>query len=1041
MALIDPKKLLNSSSNSGGGALVAQPKMFLVPVKNTEYKQTVDLSEQIQEDDLSDPEQQVLEDIKVIREKVVKIEDILKKTIKINVKKIQLSRKEDENKKRKAQEDKLEKKDKKRIGMPKIPIPGMSFIDRIKQFLGTVFTGFLVMQIFKLLPKLMKFLDYVKPVTAFIEDFVKGMFDKFVFAIDLGYKIVDGAQSKVKELFGDDGEKKFSEFTSTFTKFMNLAIIAGMATMGGQDPLRDRRFQGPQRRGFDRSGRRVSDTAQRRYQRRFGDRQYSDRFGNRNLRRLNGQPPRPAQGLVFASDIKTRKLVSIKNNTATGVPAKVAGKNVGRIAGRIPIVGPIIDFSIRRFVFEEPLGKAAAGAVGAGVGQALGAWVGGTIGGIAGSVVPVIGNLLAGAAGATIGGLIGGLIGDQIGVSLYNVLANSKQGKIEGRSSGGKIKQRTGRDPGKTAKKKKPKPLRIKKLKISKVSVGQSSGAKSIQDLYGTKDVKQKPLSTLLATSERLKRSGSSIMAKIMSLGVDYVLGQKPSKSTKKDIAKSFASLMSMVSEYPDAAGADITKSFQALAGGGEVLRRDVKIRRKNEQMAGFMRGIEKALDKDIGSLGSLASIIKYGDRPFNDPYGGGGGAPLDADQQAAFEKIRKIAEKVKSPNPSVTAAIAMLESGWLANPDSVYFASGKTNPFGQQGRGPKGFVIGKDGHQHAVYNDLEEGVKAHVDRWKQSYKGKDDREVIESIRQGLHGGPGQYNTDPNWTNKVMSVLQSSKAPKPSTLTSAQFKAVLPEGNPQLTSGFGFRNTGIPGASTNHQGIDIGVDPNSKVTALEDGKVVDIYPNFGTHGDGVVVQHADGNVMVYGHVISKVKIGDKVKKGQVIALVKLWKDPRYPGPGSRTHLHLERRMGSATGTAIDPTNYLKSVAPKPAARPTTTAANTQNKGVVYRDGQFVKLGSGFLGSGQAITVTNTKNTSLRAAVKGFGLGIGKTEGETKRAADGQYYTWTGGKWITGGSASLAPSTGRSGRSQDVASLSQRTSYDNGVDRVLIVEVG
>ena len=516
MAFIDPKKLLNSSSNSGGSALVAQPKMFLVPVKNTEYKQTVDLSEQIQENDLSDPEQQVIEDIKVLREKVVKIEDILKKTIKINVKKIQLSRKEDENKKRKAQEDKLEKKDKKRIGMPKIPIPGMSFIDRIKQFLGTVFTGFLVLQIFKLVPKLMAFLDYVKPVTAFIEDFVKGMFDKFVFAIDFGYKIVDGAQSKVKELFGDDGEKKFSEFTSTFTKFMNLAIIAGMATMGGQDPLRDRRFQGPQRRGFDRSGRRVTNRAQQRYQRRFGDQRYKERFGDKNLRRLKGQSPRPARGL-------DQRLVQ------RGV-TRVAGKNVGRIAGRIPIVGPLIDFGIRTLVFKEPLGKAAAGAVGAGVGQALGAWLGGTVGTVAGSVVPIVGNLLAGAAGATIGGLIGGLIGDQIGVSLYNVIMSSKPGKVQARSSGGKITQRTGRDPGKNVKRKKPKPVRIQKLKINKVSVGQSSGGRPIQDLYGTKDVRQKPLSTLVATSERLKRSGSSIMGKIMSLGVDYVFGQKQSK-------------------------------------------------------------------------------------------------------------------------------------------------------------------------------------------------------------------------------------------------------------------------------------------------------------------------------------------------------------------------------------------------------------------------------------------------------------------------------------------------------------------------------
>ena len=112
MAFIDAKKLLNASDGGGKVAKTSQPKMFLVPVKNTEYKQTVDLSQQVQEKDLTDPEKQVIDDIKVIREKVVKIEDILKKTIKINVKKIQLRAKQDENKKRKEQEDKIEQKNK-----------------------------------------------------------------------------------------------------------------------------------------------------------------------------------------------------------------------------------------------------------------------------------------------------------------------------------------------------------------------------------------------------------------------------------------------------------------------------------------------------------------------------------------------------------------------------------------------------------------------------------------------------------------------------------------------------------------------------------------------------------------------------------------------------------------------------------------------------------------------------------------------------------------------------------------------------------------
>ena len=57
--------------------------------------------------------------------------------------------------------------------------------------------------------------------------------------------------------------------------------------------------------------------------------------------------------------------------------------------------------------------------------------------------------------------------------------------------------------------------------------------------------------------------------------------------------------------------------------------------------------------------------------------------------------------------------------------------------------------------------------------------------------------------------------------------------------------------------------------------------------------------------MVYGHVNSNLKKGTKVKNGQTIAYVKDW--------GDRTHLHLERRMGSGTGTAVNPSGYLNSL--------------------------------------------------------------------------------------------------------------------------------
>ena len=124
-------------------------------------------------------------------------------------------------------------------------------------------------------------------------------------------------------------------------------------------------------------------------------------------------------------------------------------------------------------------------------------------------------------------------------------------------------------------------------------------------------------------------------------------------------------------------------------------------------------------------------------------------------------------------------------------------------------------------------------------------------------------------------------------------------------GRPEFTSGFGARDTGLAGASTDHRGIDIGVDPNAEVKAIESGVVEDIYPNFGGHGDGVVIKHADGTKNVYGHVRSNVKIGDEVKAGDKIATIEYWPHPRYPL--GRQHLHLERIEG---GTKIDPQSYL-----------------------------------------------------------------------------------------------------------------------------------
>lgn len=88
--------------------------------------------------------------------------------------------------------------------------------------------------------------------------------------------------------------------------------------------------------------------------------------------------------------------------------------------------------------------------------------------------------------------------------------------------------------------------------------------------------------------------------------------------------------------------------------------------------------------------------------------------------RSAAFNEIYDLAKQVGGTNfPEVVAAQAMHETGWLANPNSVYFASGKTNPFGQTGDRGYGTIPRKgfsDGW--TIYPDKKTAVKDHIGLW-----------------------------------------------------------------------------------------------------------------------------------------------------------------------------------------------------------------------------------------------------------------------------------------------------------------------------------
>lgn len=121
----------------------------------------------------------------------------------------------------------------------------------------------------------------------------------------------------------------------------------------------------------------------------------------------------------------------------------------------------------------------------------------------------------------------------------------------------------------------------------------------------------------------------------------------------------------------------------------------------------------------------------------------------------------------------------------------------------------------------------------------------------------------------------------------------------LPGGWPlelgRVSSGFGWRGRRM------HKGVDIAAPKGTPIVAVEDGVVLRSKYVRG-YGRLVELKHSDLYITRYGHNSKNlVKVGDRVRKGDIIALV--GSSGRSTGP----HVHFEVRQ---SGVAINPVMYL-----------------------------------------------------------------------------------------------------------------------------------
>lgn len=101
------------------------------------------------------------------------------------------------------------------------------------------------------------------------------------------------------------------------------------------------------------------------------------------------------------------------------------------------------------------------------------------------------------------------------------------------------------------------------------------------------------------------------------------------------------------------------------------------------------------------------------------------------------------------------------------------------------------------------------------------------------------------------------------------------------------------------GGKRRHAGVDLKTKPNDKIVAAFDGVVTRSSPYYG-YGNCIVIKHSYGLETLYSHQSKNlVKVGDKVKAGQVIGLT------GRTGRATTEHLHFEvsfkgRRMNPTT---------------------------------------------------------------------------------------------------------------------------------------------
>jgi murein DD-endopeptidase MepM/ murein hydrolase activator NlpD len=802
----------------------------------------------------------IKKELEKIKENLKKIHSLVLFNNKLIEKDLKLKRLTAERSRFAKKEKRLETKDpEKKDEKDDKSIPKLSIFDRINRFITFTLLGWVAVRLVKYLPKLLEFSKNLLPVMEFFSSFTANFFKSVVDFIDFGYDAYDKVKDFVKGIGGEPFEKAFDDFSSNLNKFVNLAIIAGIAASGGTD------------------------------------------FG---LGKKPGSVPKPGQGgrpRVTTSGGGGAGRPDLRNPlrqrpNITGSGGGTLGKFGGKVFGRIPIIGGLVSFIIS-VLSGEPVGRAAAKAVGFSIGSALGTFV----------PVPFVGTIL------------GGMLGDIVGGALYDTLIGNKQKKPEvvAKRRGGKVTTRGGKKVGGPAQRKVRRVVKriVTPPKSTPIAAGKSVGGKEkLKGLFpeppqGQVGKSMDPYGYTTGTSEKLGQI--PFLGPLFNIFGKTLLGDLPNKSDYQKVGMGLGAWINtaisqgqlqgnIVSAFSDGGMIEgfgrsdisgwVEKSVEELVKNKVTeaineLKRNLGLKPLQENVTG-VTGVTGPEDFD-GELGSASDAV--------------GGARLL--MEAGFPML---AAAILSGNIQAESAWKGQRTPWILN-DGAGINKGLISWNRTRITNAEKF-LGKP-LETASNAEQIKWIKEELRQYGLLDKFMDPNRTESQLKSDSYKYIGWGIEGDRWaqSSRIFAALQKGERGtfEPAKSSSGRpsrgsLSSVLPRGNPVPSSSFGWRWGRM------HRGQDIGVDANSPVTAIEDGKVIDIYKNFGGWGDAVVVQHSDGSKNIYGHVIGNVNANSKVKRGQGIAKVKYW--PNAYGNKDNTHLHFERV--DSNGQHIDPKKYL-----------------------------------------------------------------------------------------------------------------------------------